>query len=94
MPTYTYTCSSCGAFDLLRTISAREETAPCPSCDQPGTRVFNTAHLSRLNASLDHTVTAAGLSSETPQVTRHIPPAVRTTTATTRRPGYPALPRP
>lgn len=94
MPTYSYTCPRCGAFELVRTIARRTDPAPCPDCDRLGARAFSAPHLSRLSPSLDRAVTHAGLSSETPQVTRHIPATAQPTSGTTQRPGFPALPRP
>ncbi len=94
MPTYTYTCRSCGSFDLVRTISRRTEPAHCPGCDRESMRAITAPHLARLDGSLDRAVTGAGLSSESPGVTRHIPPAVRNTPPPARRPGHPSLPRP
>ncbi|OUZ06734.1 hypothetical protein BHE97_18490 [Aeromicrobium sp. PE09-221] len=94
MPTYTYTCRDCGSFDLMRTISGRAEPAHCPACDRESMRVISTPHLSRLDPSLDRAVTGAGLSSESPGVTRHIPSAARNTPPPARRPGHPSLPRP
>jgi len=92
VPTYTYACARCGSFELVRTIARRTDPAPCPGCDRLGSRVFTSPHLSRLDPSLDRAVTNAGLSSEHPQVTRHVPPVPRPSSST--RPGYPALPRP
>lgn len=40
MPTYDYSCSACGGFDAIRTLSARNEPASCPSCSTPSPRVF------------------------------------------------------
>lgn len=93
MPTYTYRCRGCGAFDLTRPIAHRGEPAQCPECHATGMRVFTAPHLSSLNPSLDRAVTSAGLSAETPQVTRSIPQqASRAPGAALRRPGHPALP--
>ncbi|CAH2778198.1 MAG: hypothetical protein CPDRYMAC_1106 [uncultured Paraburkholderia sp.] len=33
MPVYDYTCAECGAFELVRRISERNENASCPQCD-------------------------------------------------------------
>lgn len=94
MPTYTYTCRSCGPFDLARTISRRTEPANCPDCQRESMRTISAPHLSRLTTSLDRTVTEAGLSSETPGITRHIPPALHSAPPPAGRPGRPSLPRP
>ena len=94
MPTYSFTCPSCGAFELVRTIARRAEPAHCPTCDRIGARRFGAPHLSGLDRALDRAVTGAGLSSETPQVTRSIPPTYGVPARSSQPVGYPALPRP
>ena len=94
MPTYAYACSSCGTFDLVRAIVHREEPARCPECCLLGTRVFAAPHLRRLDQSLDRAAMSAGLSAESPQVTRRIPPTAPRTRVAARRPGSPPLPKP
>ena len=38
MPTYDYRCQKCGAkFELRRSIAARDDAAPCPSCKSKST---------------------------------------------------------
>ena len=43
MPTYDYHCAACGGFDALRSLSQRNEPAPCPSCEAASPRVFVSA---------------------------------------------------
>jgi len=43
MPTYDYACPSCGDFDALRRVSARDEPAACPDCGAASPRVFANA---------------------------------------------------
>jgi putative FmdB family regulatory protein len=43
MPTYDYTCSACGGFDALRSLSNRNEPAACPDCGAASPRVFVSA---------------------------------------------------
>lgn len=93
MPTYTYACQSCGRFDLLRAVSDRDELVGCPRCGVTGTRVFSAPHLARLDPSMDRMATSAGLSADTPQITRNIPRAADRSRKPARRPGYPHLPR-
>lgn len=93
MPTYSYTCRSCGSFDLMRAVVHREELARCPECDRPGIRVFAAPHLSRHDPSLDRAAMNAGLSAETPQVTRRIPPTAPRARVAARRAGSPPLPK-
>ena len=40
MPTYDYECPSCGGFEAIRGISARNEPAACPSCGTGAPRVL------------------------------------------------------
>ncbi|WP_435202063.1 zinc ribbon domain-containing protein [Janibacter sp. GS2] len=94
VPTYTYSCRKCGSFDLLRTMAARDNPAPCPGCGGVGARVFVAPHLGGTDPALDRAATAAGSSAEAPRVTRAIPQAGRTPRGPARRPGYPLLPRP
>lgn len=94
MPTYSYTCRSCGTFDLMRAIVHREERARCPECGQLGTRVFAAPHLRRLDPSLDRAAISADMSTETPQVTQRIPPTTPRTRVAAQRPGSPPLPKP
>ena len=32
MPTYDYSCTRCGSFEALRSVSMRNQAAACPSC--------------------------------------------------------------
>ncbi len=40
MPTYDYECPSCGSFDAIRSISARNDPAACPACGTASPRVI------------------------------------------------------
>ncbi len=93
MQIYTYACSDCGSFDLMRPMARRDEPASCPSCEQAGRRVFTAPHLGRLDPALDRAVTSAGRSSESPGVTRSIPAAAGPPSPPPRRPDLPPLPR-
>ncbi len=93
MQIYTYACADCGSFDLMRPMADRDDPAPCPRCRRGGRRVFTAPHLGRLDPALDRAVTGAGLSAETPGVTRHIPAAAGPPSPPPRRPGLPPLPR-
>lgn len=77
MPTYTYSCQDCGPFNLVRTIAQRSDPTWCPECGSEGHRAFTAPYLSRVNHALEAAIATAGISSETPAVTRHIPPAAR-----------------
>lgn len=43
MPTYDYACPACGGFDAFRSLSERNEPAPCPDCGTASPRVIATA---------------------------------------------------
>jgi putative FmdB family regulatory protein len=43
MPTYDYDCPTCGGFDAFRSLSQRNEPAPCPDCGTASPRVFASA---------------------------------------------------
>lgn len=38
MPFYDYSCADCGGFELLRPVTARDETATCPACHKVSER--------------------------------------------------------
>jgi len=51
MPTYDYSCKSCGNFDTLRSLSMRNEPATCPDCGGLSERIFvYGSHLARLDS--------------------------------------------
>lgn len=74
MPTYTYSCSRCGPFSLLRPMAESDLPAPCPACAQTSRRVFESPHLSGLHPALARAVARADSSAEAPRVTSRIPP--------------------
>jgi putative FmdB family regulatory protein len=43
MPTYDYGCPSCGSFEAIRSISARNEAVACPDCGTDSPRVIVSA---------------------------------------------------
>ncbi|MFZ3081744.1 FmdB family zinc ribbon protein [Rhodoferax ferrireducens] len=43
MPTYDYACPSCGGFDAIRSLAARNEPCACPACGTEAPRVFVSA---------------------------------------------------
>lgn len=38
MPYYDYFCSDCGAFELCRSVTARDDPAACPICQKNADR--------------------------------------------------------
>ena len=43
MPTYDYECATCGGFDAIRALAARNEPAACPDCGGASSRVLASA---------------------------------------------------
>ena len=43
MPTYDYSCRSCGEFSALRPLAQWRDPAPCPECGQSSPRVLGGA---------------------------------------------------
>jgi putative FmdB family regulatory protein len=43
MPTYDYSCSECGGFEALRSLSVRNDPAACPECGLASQRMLSAA---------------------------------------------------
>lgn len=41
MPLYEFRCDTCGLFDSWRSLAEANLPAFCPTCDQPGRRIFS-----------------------------------------------------
>ncbi|MFT4069700.1 FmdB family zinc ribbon protein [Paraburkholderia sp.] len=41
MPIYSYRCATCGPFDLMRRVDARDLPADCPACGTTMHRIPN-----------------------------------------------------
>jgi putative FmdB family regulatory protein len=41
MPLYEYRCADCGVFEEWRSIAEVKLPAHCPTCQQPGKRIFS-----------------------------------------------------
>lgn len=41
MPLYEFKCDDCGVFDQWRSMSDSAQPAHCPTCQQPGKRLFS-----------------------------------------------------
>ena len=95
MPTYSYRCTACGPFDLVRPMAAADDTAACPTCGGPGVRTFGAPALRRGHAGARAALEAGERSAEAPDVVRGIPTAGRRrTTRTSTDPRHARLPRP
>ncbi|MEL3711639.1 FmdB family zinc ribbon protein [Staphylococcus borealis] len=52
MPNYTYNCAKCGEFTLRQSMNTQHDTATCPSCENEGTRVFNSFQTYKMDGKL------------------------------------------
>jgi putative FmdB family regulatory protein len=50
MPLYEFKCDDCGVFDQWRPMAESNLPAHCPTCQEPGKRIFNAPML--LNGAL------------------------------------------
>lgn len=41
MPLYEFRCGDCGVFDVWRSLAESSNPADCPTCDEPGRRIFS-----------------------------------------------------
>lgn len=41
MPLYDFRCDDCGSFEIWRTMAESSQPAHCPTCTEPGKRVFS-----------------------------------------------------
>ncbi|USG65958.1 zinc ribbon domain-containing protein [Brevibacillus ruminantium] len=41
MPTYQFTCETCGVFDLYRSMAHAGDLSHCPECQKPAVRVYS-----------------------------------------------------
>ncbi|WP_165400310.1 FmdB family zinc ribbon protein [Motilibacter rhizosphaerae] len=95
MPTYAYSCSSCGLFDVVRPMSGVAAEERCPGCTSLAARVFSVPALRRTSAGLARALTTAESSADAPAVARRAPrPESASPTPVRAAPGKPALPRP
>lgn len=97
MPTYSYRCSLCGPFDLVRPMSAAEPDVECPDCGTTARRVFGGPALRSLQAGTRAALEASERSADSPDVVPAIPATGRRRGATTRysrNARHARLPRP
>ena len=66
MPLYEYVCGGCGPFEARRPVS--DPGAACPSCAEPGRRVFSAPAVRRMGAPLRCALNREERSSATPEV--------------------------
>ncbi|MBM0744025.1 zinc ribbon domain-containing protein [Phormidium sp. CLA17] len=41
MPLYEFQCKECGVFDVWRSLAESSDPANCPTCEEPGRRLFS-----------------------------------------------------
>lgn len=74
MPTYRFSCTTCGAFDLVRPMCDSGAPATCPSCAGTGRRLFSAPALRALPAALRGALDAQHRSADAPDVVTAPPP--------------------
>ena len=94
MPTYSYRCTACGPFDLVRPMAAADEEAVCRACAAPSPRAYGAPALRRLSTGVRAAVEAGERSAEAPQVVRAIPTPGRRAPRVSTDPRHARLPRP
>ncbi|MEB3100145.1 FmdB family zinc ribbon protein [Ferviditalea candida] len=52
MPVYSFLCGNCGAFDRYRTISESGDPMNCPSCHNPGERIYTAPGIIKTSSAL------------------------------------------
>ncbi|MEA2244035.1 MAG: hypothetical protein QOD24_3591 [Solirubrobacteraceae bacterium] len=70
MPTYAYTCDSCGPFDERRPMAAASDPASCPSCEREARRLYTPPGLVRTPAALSRALNLEARSAHEPEVVR------------------------
>lgn len=74
MPTYRYSCTVCGAFDLVRPMRESGAVAGCPACARPARRVFAAPALRSMSRGLRGALDAQHRSADAPAVVTSPPP--------------------
>lgn len=95
MPTYSYRCAACGAFELTMSMAELSDDVDCPECGARAARAFGLPGLRGLDDGLRRGLDAAERSADAPQVVSALPgrPRRRATPITTD-PRHRRLPRP
>jgi putative FmdB family regulatory protein len=93
VPTYSYRCTGCGDFEVVRAMSSRAERELCPSCGSAAARVFGAPALRTLAPSVLSALAAQERTAHEPDVVTTVPGARRRTPVTTD-PRHLSLPRP
>lgn len=94
MPTYRYSCTVCGSFDLVRPMRESGTTTGCPACARPARRVFAAPALRSLPPALRGALDAQHRSSDAPEVVTSTPPRTGRVQRRVTDPRQLRLPRP
>jgi putative FmdB family regulatory protein len=93
VPTYSYRCADCGAFDVRCAIAERTREQHCPQCGRPATRLITAPALRGLAGAVRGALEASERSADAPEVVTSLPRSRRATPITTD-PRHLMLPRP
>ena len=94
MPTYSFRCTVCGPFDLVRRMAEAADAADCPACGRDGRRVWGAPALRGLDDGLRRALDAGERGADRPDVVAAVPGRSRKATPVTRDPRHAKLPRP
>jgi putative FmdB family regulatory protein len=93
MPRYSYRCSQCGEFDLVRPMAQAGAAVAC-DCGASARRVFGTPALRSVDPGLRRALDRSAASADVPQVVSSVPGRSRRATRVTSDPRHARLPRP
>ncbi|MEV6770040.1 FmdB family zinc ribbon protein [Nocardia sp. NPDC051030] len=93
MPSYQFSCPTCGIFDRDFTMADVPGATACPICDTPSGRRFGGAPLIRPDSALGKLIETTQRSASEPGVVSTPPPG-RRPSHITRNPLHRNLPRP
>ena len=94
MPTYRFSCPTCGTFDLIRPMSESGAVTDCPSCARPARRIFAAPALRALSAGVRGALDAQHRSADAPDVVTALPPRTGRVQRRVTDPRQLRLPRP
>ena len=94
MPTYRFSCTVCGTFDLVRPMRESALAADCPGCARPGRRMFGAPALRSMSSGLRGALDTQYRSADAPEVVGSPPPRTRPVQRQATDPRQLRLPRP
>lgn len=93
MPTYGFSCTDCGPFDVRCAMAESDDPRRCPRCSGPARREFGAPGLRTLAPGLRRALDAQERTADRPDVVTSIPQKT-SKTRITRDPRHLRLPRP